>query len=307
MFDIIGDVHGHAKQLEILLNKLGFLKKSGVYFHPEGRKCIFLGDYIDRGPNIRETLHIVKDMCDLGSAIAIMGNHEFNAICFHTKNPKDGGFFRKHKIKEIEQHIETLKQFKHFESEWSTIFLPWFHTLPIFLEFDSFRVVHACWDDNHIEWLKNNDIYTNENDQKKLKLDVLENYSNKRSTEYIVLEELLKGKEQKLSKEQSFLDKDGHHREDARIKWFNPVENRRLYHDIFLGIDDEFGSKPIQEESFKNLHSYESDVPVFFGHYWLKGKPQNPHSKSICLDYSVAKNGYLVAYRLDAKEFVSVK
>ena len=52
-------------------------------------------------------------MCDSGNAVAIMGNHEFNAICFHTKDKTNGGFFRKHTIVEIEQHIETLRQFKN--------------------------------------------------------------------------------------------------------------------------------------------------------------------------------------------------
>ena len=83
MFDIIGDIHGHAKELEILLVKLGYKRNAGIYSHPEERKCIFLGDYIDRGPNIRETLHIVKDMCEAGSAFAIMGNHEFNFLAYH--------------------------------------------------------------------------------------------------------------------------------------------------------------------------------------------------------------------------------
>ena len=98
MFDIIGDIHGHADKLEELLNNLGYLKLQEVYMHPNNRKVVFLGDYIDRGPKIRETLHIVKNMCDGGHAVAIMGNHEFNAICFHTKDKKNGGFYRKHNI-----------------------------------------------------------------------------------------------------------------------------------------------------------------------------------------------------------------
>jgi len=47
-------------------------------------------------------------------------------------------------------------------------------------------------------------------------------------------------------------------------------------------------------------------MTVFFGHYWLEGKPANPYSNSICLDYSVAKEGHLVGYRFDTKEFVIV-
>ncbi len=306
MFDIIGDIHGHADKLEELLTNLGYSKVQGLYQHPDNRKVVFLGDYIDRGPKIRETLHIVKDMCDAGNAFAIMGNHEFNAICFHTKDTKNGGFFRKHSIVEIEQHIKTLRQFKHHRDEWNRIFLPWFHTLPIFLEFDSFRVVHACWDEKHVDWLKNNNIYTFENGLKKISEDILSKYSSKQSTAYIVLEELLKGKEYDLPEGQEFIDKDGAVRSSARIKWFNPIHKRKFHRDVFLGIDEAFGELPVTEELKFELHSYDSDISVFFGHYWLTGKPDDPYSKSICLDYSVANDGHLVGYSLDKKEFMII-
>ncbi|MBK6840075.1 MAG: metallophosphoesterase [Bacteroidetes bacterium] len=153
--DIIGDIHGHAEELESLLIKLGYRKNHGVYSHPEKRKVIFVGDFIDRGPKIRETVHLVKDMCDSGNAEAVMGNQEWNAICFHTPHLERGGFFRDHNLKEIEQHIETLRQFKSYENEWQA-FLDWFQVLPLFLDKDEFRVVHACWDNEHIDWLKQN-------------------------------------------------------------------------------------------------------------------------------------------------------
>lgn len=80
--DLIGDIHGHADELIELLEKLGYSKQGTHYAHPK-RKVLFVGDYIDRGPKIRETLEIVKQMADNGSAIALMGNHEYNALCFH--------------------------------------------------------------------------------------------------------------------------------------------------------------------------------------------------------------------------------
>ena len=82
MIDLIGDIHGHADKLEELLIKLGYSNKSGLYAHPN-RKALFVGDFIDRGPKIRETLAIVKAMVESGNAIALMGNHEYNALCFH--------------------------------------------------------------------------------------------------------------------------------------------------------------------------------------------------------------------------------
>jgi hypothetical protein len=89
MFDIIGDVHGHADELEALLIKLGYQEINGAYNNPR-RTVLFIGDYIDRGPKIRETLQIVKAMVDSNNAIALMGNHEYNALCFHSTK-KEGG------------------------------------------------------------------------------------------------------------------------------------------------------------------------------------------------------------------------
>ena len=306
MFDIIGDIHGHSKELEILLVKLGYKRNGGIYSHPEGRKCIFLGDYIDRGPNIRETLHIVKDMCDAGNAFAIMGNHEFNAICFHTKHPENGGFFRTHGLNEIEQHLDTLRQFKHFESEWNDEFLPWFHSLPIYLELEGFRAVHACWDDNHILWLKSNNIYSTDNGKNEISSEILSDYDNKKSVVYSVFEELLKGKEYELLPGEEFLDKDGEIRKHARVKWFQPTEHRKYKKDVFLGLSKEKGEQLVEDSTLNKLHNYSSEIPVFFGHYWLNGKPYHSNHNAICLDYSVARNGHLVAYKFDKKEFVVV-
>ncbi|MDV7187426.1 metallophosphoesterase [Lutibacter sp. TH_r2] len=285
-YDIIGDIHGHADELEKLLQKLGYSLNSGVYKHPKGRKVVFLGDYIDRGPKIRETLHIVKNMCDEGSAEAIMGNHEFNAVCFHTPDKENGGFYRKHTFTEINQHFETLKQFKGFDEELE-LFLNWFKELPLFIEKDNFRGVHACWDDKHISWIKNN--YRG-----KLTIDFLANFIKNDSIENRVIEETLKGKEIILKNGHTFFDKDGVERKECRIKWWQPIENRRNNSDILMMCPVEYGNELIEDD--KGFY-YTSNKPVFFGHYWLKGNPVIENDKVICLDYSVAKEGQLVAFK----------
>src|ERR1035437_1450759 len=150
MYDLIGDIHGHAVALELLLQKLGYKKIKGIYQHPKKRKVIFVGDFIDRGPKIRETLHLVKDMCDSGNAEAVMGNHEYNAICYHSKDDK-GNYLRVHSTKNLSQHSMTLAQFFYYKKEWNE-YLEWFNSLPLFFEHDDFRVVHACWDNSHIKW-----------------------------------------------------------------------------------------------------------------------------------------------------------
>ncbi len=151
MTDLIADIHGNADKLEALLQKLGYTKKNHHYAHPE-RKVLFVGDYIDRGPKIRETLEIVKQMVDNDAAIALMGNHEYNAQCFHFQET-EGGHLRKYLIKNIVQHYETLKQFQNRQEEYEG-YIDWFKTLPLFYETETFRAVHACWDEKNISFLK---------------------------------------------------------------------------------------------------------------------------------------------------------
>ena len=56
------------------------------HYPRDERTVVFLGDYVDRGPQIRETLNLVRAMRDSGSAITLMGNHEFNMLSFWYKN-----------------------------------------------------------------------------------------------------------------------------------------------------------------------------------------------------------------------------
>lgn len=80
-FDIIGDIHGCYDELLELLQKIGYdikIETDGKTFvsHPEGRKVVFVGDYVDRGPKVAEVLRIVMDMYKNGDAICVPGNHD---------------------------------------------------------------------------------------------------------------------------------------------------------------------------------------------------------------------------------------
>ncbi len=74
--DIIGDVHGCADELEELLGLLGYAAGNGAYSHPEGRKAVFVGDLVDRGPRVLDTVRIARSMVEHGSAYAVPGNHD---------------------------------------------------------------------------------------------------------------------------------------------------------------------------------------------------------------------------------------
>ncbi|MFL5797762.1 MAG: polynucleotide kinase-phosphatase [Actinomycetota bacterium] len=77
-FDIIGDVHGCHDELVSLLAKLGYgvVEDGSSASHPEGRKAVFLGDLVDRGPNTPGVLRLVMGMVASGSALCLPGNHE---------------------------------------------------------------------------------------------------------------------------------------------------------------------------------------------------------------------------------------
>ncbi len=79
-FDVIGDVHGCHDELVALLERMGW-QRSGTdtapaMKHPAGRKAIFLGDLVDRGPKVVPVLELVMNMVESGDAYCIPGNHE---------------------------------------------------------------------------------------------------------------------------------------------------------------------------------------------------------------------------------------
>ena len=84
-FDIIGDLHGCAGELEALLARLGYAATgkaeffgdtAPIYAHPDGRRAVFLGDLVDRGPRTLDTLRIVRAMVEAGTALCLPGNHD---------------------------------------------------------------------------------------------------------------------------------------------------------------------------------------------------------------------------------------
>ena len=299
-YDIIGDIHGHVVTLIQLLGKLGYYEKNGFFQHPNGRKVIFLGDFIDRGPNIRETLQLVKAMTDNGTAEAIMGNHEYNAICFHLKDKVKGGHLRKHKFKNITQHIETIRQFVEYEKEWAN-WIVWFQGLPLFIEKSDFRVVHACWDEKSVTQIKSVSL------NNALPESVIYDAQEPGTKIYEAIERTLKGPETVLPNGLYFHDKDGRKRFEVRTKWWLNADGLEYNQYVMHEATELEGRKIMSGDIAENSYYSENAPPVFFGHYWLKGEPVLQKSNAICLDYSVAKGGKLIAYRFNGEKELTLK
>lgn len=298
MYDIVGDIHGHAIQLKKLLHRLGYEQEGYVYRHPT-RKVVFVGDYIDRGPNIADSIRIVKSTIEAGAGYAIMGNHEYNAIAYHTLRI-DGEYFRPHTEKNRKQHAATLEQLSQSEMKEAT---EWFRSLPVTLELEGIRVVHAAWQHSLISVI---------NQQRMTRGDFTHEFLTQSEIRgsglNLAIEAVLKGPEITLPDGQSFHDKDGHSRRNARAKWWQPRIGKTLSDYLMLETDIE-----IPTSIADHIDSYPDDaVPVFFGHYWLQTKPEPLAANVACVDYSVAKGGKLCAYRwngehtLQPENFASV-
>jgi protein phosphatase len=79
-FDIIGDIHGCYDEAVALLQKLGYefseCQTGPTAAHPAGRKAVFVGDLVDRGPDTPSVLKLVMNMVRSGSAHCVAGNHD---------------------------------------------------------------------------------------------------------------------------------------------------------------------------------------------------------------------------------------
>lgn len=310
-YDVIGDIHGQAPKLLALLRKMDYHCAAGVWRHPQ-RKAVFVGDFIDRGPCQRGTIDIVRPMVDSGSALAVMGNHEFNAIAWHTRG-KNGRYLRSHFGKKYgasnrKQHREFLREYEGDKDLHADV-IAWFLTLPLWLDIPGIRVVHACWHQVFMNWLTEGKLGA----KPRLTPDLLPEAAleprdarekdNAVPTLFKAVEALTKGMEIPLLGGHTFTDKDGKKRDRVRVRWWDPDA---ITHRAGAIIEDEIRLQlpetPIPPHARIGI---EGEKPTFFGHYWLTGKPALLSLKFACVDYSAGNGGPLVAYRWSKESILS--
>jgi len=300
-YDVIGDVHGQAVKLEGLLTKMDYQPDAeGVYRHQD-RIAIFVGDLIDRGAYQEKTLQTVKAMVDGGAALIVMGNHEFNALAFERGFRPDNAHNRK-------QHGAFLEQ---VSLETRRYYLEWFYTIPLWLDIDGLRVIHACWHQDLIDRLAERLT------DGRLTPDLLEEAACKPREAinpydlYWMIEVLLKGPEvpvvpaYKTGPEEK-------PRNNARLKWWLEYRGgdkaQYLALDDYLYADGRVGIYEPEAGPLDELYGpmfYEEIKPVIFGHYWRSGEPKHQATygdHAACVDFSAAKDGDLTAYRFTIGE-----
>lgn len=316
--DFIGDIHGHYECLKALLKKLGYVETAGTFRYPNNeRMVVFLGDYVDRGPNVRNTLNLVRSMRDAGSAIALMGNHEFNMLSFWQKNGAGGGHFLKHmkdgylrghSFNKVAVHSRTIADFVGRKDEFND-YLNFAKTLPFYLEEETFRAQHASFDSKAVELLKAADIqkFSDGNFDELIARANDEDYEFDDSL-FWPIDMLLKGPEMELPDHQFFFDGEGVKRYRTRLRWWvNPATATFQELSFQPGVQMP-ADGGVDEKIRKRSYYGENERPVFFGHYWLTGEPRLIRDNVCCLDFSVAGhlgNGHLAAYRFDGEQKLS--
>ncbi|MGI9125750.1 MAG: metallophosphoesterase [Mycobacterium sp.] len=303
-YDIIGDVHGCATKLTSLLGELGYRPDgSGVYRHPE-RTAVFVGDLIDRGDEQLQVLTLVKAMVDAGSAQIVMGNHEFNAICWATRFPaghsKAGEPLREHSEHNDIQHAAFTALSPEDQAYW----IEWFKTLPLWLDLGGIRVVHACWHEESMKAVL--DATGNSG-----RLSTVEHYVyavTKGSDLYEAVEVLLKGPEIPLldyDMEPYWDHESQKWRKKARIKWWDHDASTLPALAELRGAKLKNGDRYPEVESRrvdeKYLgYVYTDHIPLFYGHYWREWEPVETDdwtTYTACVDFSAVRGGTMVAYR----------
>ncbi|PQJ27419.1 metallophosphoesterase [Rubritalea profundi] len=299
-YDIIGDIHGCHDKLLLILTVLDYKLVDGCYRHPLGRKVAFLGDFIDPKGDIPHdvpaVLEIVKTMVDKKEAVAVMGNHEFNAVA-HATPDGNGGYLRPHLPNKDKGLKITLEAFKDgFDGQEWKGWIDWFKTLPFYLELDGFRLVHAYWHEEAIAELAGKTLH----DDGFLKLA-----ATKGTKEYGWIENVLKGYEIPMPGEHKYKDHTGEWRDKFRARWFDQAPKGKLACDlVFPAGNFDIPAELVPDETAALIPGYaQAEPPVFFGHYFKpEDCPLEPELTNLaCLDYSVAKGGPMVAYRWDGE------
>jgi hypothetical protein len=268
--DIVGDVHGELEPLRNLVRRLGYRDDGS---HPEGRRLIFVGDLVDRGPDSPGVVRLVRDWIEAGNAQAVVGNHEFNLLrrlermgnaWFYGRTESNDG--RGPVDPQVLADEAFREEFDRFASQ-----------LPLALIGDRLIVVHAAPHEASIARAE------------RTSLGLLAFYDEEHDRAKQIAERWPEGS----------------------VEWGVAMQNENAVRVIVSGPEEP--SARIYESAGKQRNKQRvrwwdrelPGVPVVFGHYWRIAEPTdapelhvfeeddpfafNVPGRAICIDYSVGK------------------
>jgi len=269
--DIVGDIHGELDALNKLLERMGYVDGE----HPEGRRLVFVGDLVDRGHDSIGVLERVMPWVDSGIASCILGNHELNLLLGERKAGNGWWFGEEERWKSHGRSgsygstlaTEALRQRA----------LAFFGRLPLVLEREDIRIVHAAWDSAAVEALSGLDSAADLkafNDARKAELRAEttndEFYQRERMTFPSLLTTVIAAQPPRL----------------PRHGYWTQTKQERLAHKLLtsgseraLSEDEEpfeAGGKWRMAARHRWWDSYDEVKPIVVGHYWRTWDHHNP-------------------------------
>jgi hypothetical protein len=169
--------------------------------------------------------------------------------------------------------------------------------IPACLEMDGLRFVHAMWDQAALDHLRGEGLL-DEDDRPHA--DRWHEFVVKGTPACDAIDRLTKGDKVRLPSGVEFINADGLVRREARLKWWADAgDDGLMLHQAVLRVSaEDMPDVPAPEEIRNRMRELQENqgAVVFFGHYWMTGEfPTVEKGRAICLDQSVAKDGYLAA------------
>ncbi len=264
--DIVGDIHGEIDALNALLPHLGYDAKGN---HPDGRKLVFVGDLVDRGPDSPGVINKVQSLVQKKNAYCILGNHELNLLIDDIKDGS-GWFFDKRYKKDLKNYAP----FQCTPPEQRQDVRDFLGSLPIALVRDDIRIVHAAWTTASIEAVSTITLGTITEQYK------MWDFAAQSAAEASGLYERYLQEKQQWARELEdehnpppFLHAIAEY--EATQQMVNPL--KVLASGVEQPADEPFfaGNRWRFSDRINWWDDYDDDVPVVIGHYWrlLKARP----------------------------------
>ena len=252
--DIVGDVHGEIEALRDLLGHLGYDDEGS---HPVGRRLVFLGDLTDRGPDSPAVIDLVKRLVEENHAQCVLGNHDLNILLGDKKHDNHWFFGEEWSLDNSDEPTPAVLA----DDDIKKTVIEFFQTLPLALERNDVRVVHACWDDSMIEIAR----------QSSNVLELYGQHESQISADHNArpdLDEIDKGLE---------------------LQNCNPVKVLSSGRERHVEVPFEASGKLRYEERVRWWEDYDAESFCVFGHYSNYRRVMSLSSRAICADFAVAK------------------
>lgn len=222
-------------------------------------------------------------------AEAVLGNHEFKAICYARSGLR--GHIRPHTLKNTAEQAGFLEEYPYDSSAYKGV-IRWFESLPVFLQKPGFRVIHACWNENALDVCHAHIRKTD----RALKESAYRAYDTENPTAFNQsLDILIRGPRYKLPRGVSYMGSDGVPGKESRVFWW---KDKRLPVHELIDKGEQVGEFLSYENKMtivrlRNNFNYASKQTVFIGHYNIECEPEILASNVACLNFK----GHMTAYR----------